>query len=101
MYTNHAYHRNRRLSFIENVIGVGECLEKFNVDKRHVDGPEIHIVTTTGIIAIYNAYTKRFITALIARPGQIERYYRAEHRNAPGWLIRIAMEHQRKRWNYL
>lgn len=99
MYTNHAYQRCHRLDFIESVIGIGNPVRKFYIDRGHKDGPEIHIVTTTGIIAIFNAITSRFITALIARPGQIQRYYDAEHIVCPKYLLDLALEHQKAGFN--
>lgn len=44
------------------------------VDKGHNNGEEIHVIYNNGIIKIYNACTHKFITVLIARIPQIERY---------------------------
>ena len=44
------------------------------VDKGHDNGNEVHIIYNNGIIKIYNANTHKFITVLIARIPQIERY---------------------------
>ena len=75
--------RSSREKFIHDVIGYGNVIEKFYWDRGHKDGPEIHCVTDTGIIIIYNTITNRLITTLIARPAQINRYYEKEGRVAP------------------
>lgn len=72
-YTND---RKRREAIIKNVIGEGKEVETFTVDRGHKNGPELHTITTTGIIIIRNARTKKIITKLIARPAQIKRYFK-------------------------
>ena len=44
------------------------------VDKGHDNGEEIHIIYNNGVVKIYNARTHKFITILIARIPQLERY---------------------------
>ena len=78
-------------------IGMGQVIKSVVVDKGHINGPEIHEVTSTGIVVIYNQRTRKMITKLIARPAQIERYY--EEGKAPEYLIKIAFEHQTKKYN--
>ena len=75
-----------------NMIGEGQIIKRVIVDKGHVNGPEIHEISTTGIITVKNLRTKKLVTKLIARPGQIKRYW--TDGNAPAELIRIAREHQ-------
>lgn len=85
-------------------IGLGKVLDSFNVDKGHRNGPEIHVVTSTGIIVIYNARTKVMVTRLIARPRQIERLYMDKYNsisNIPQSVIELARYHQRMGWNWL
>ena len=48
---------------------------------------------------IENEKTKRMITKLIARPGQITRYY--EQGKAPKELIKLAREHEAMSYNYI
>ena len=52
-------------------IGVGHVVDDFVINRGHKDGPEIHILTSTGIIVIKNYYTHKIVTKLIARPQQI------------------------------
>lgn len=66
-------------------IGYGKAVARFVVDRGHVNGPEVHEITDTGIINIYNQLTKKLITKLIARPGQIRRYFKGG--NAPQELV--------------
>ena len=44
------------------------------VNKGHKNGNEIHMVYNNGVVKVYNERTRRFITVLIARVPQIERY---------------------------
>ena len=74
--TSHALNRSKRLQIAERLI-IEECAKVVKiavVDKGHKNGNEIHIVYNNGIVKIYNANTRRFITVLIARVPQIERY---------------------------
>lgn len=74
-------------------IGLGKVVESFAVDKGHKDGSEIHIVTSTGLIVVFNRNSHKMVTILIARPNQISRYYDMVGRKAPEWLLNIAYEH--------
>lgn len=70
-YTNDRAKREE----IINKIGQGQEVYTFIIDRGHRNGAEIHAITTTGIINIYNQRTKKLVTKLIARPGQIKRYF--------------------------
>ena len=78
-------------------IGIGHKVAEFTVDRGHKDGAEIHVITSTAIIVIFNYRTHKLVTKLIARPNQIKRYYKDG--NAPAELIEIARDHQRKGYN--
>lgn len=80
-------------------IGMGEVIKSVTVDKGHANGPELHELSTTGIITIYNARTHKLVTKLIARPGQVRRYFEAGEA-IPAWLLNIARDHQRLALNY-
>lgn len=79
-------------------IGNGNVIKEAVVDKGHKNGPEIHKVSDTGIITIYNQRTGKMITKLIARPGQIRRYF--ENETIPAGLIELARQHQKMHLNY-
>ena len=79
-------------------IGYGTPVASFIVDRGHKNGPEIHEITSTGIINIYNERTKKLVTKLIARPGQIKRYF--ENGNAPQYLINKAKYNVALGYNY-
>ena len=79
-------------------IGYSNIVKSVIVDRGHKNGPEIHTISTTGIITIYNQHTKKMITRLIARPAQISRYYK-ENEHAPDELIEIAYEHMKLGYN--
>ena len=80
-----------------NEIGKGEVVATFVVDKGHPKGPELHEVTSTGIIVVYNYRTKKLVTKMIARPAQLARYFGKG--NVPKNIWKIAQEHQRKGYN--
>lgn len=73
-------------------IGYGQIIKTVEVDRGHRNGPEIHKISNTGIITVYNKKTGKMITKLIARPAQIRRYY--ENEPVPQNLLRLAREHQ-------
>lgn len=74
--TSHALKRSKRLQVAERLIieESAKVLKIAVVNKGHENGNEIHIVYNNGIVKIYNANSRRFITVLIARVPQIERY---------------------------
>ena len=74
--TSHALNRSHRLQIAERLI-IEECAKVVKiavVNKGHKNGNEIHLVYNNGVVKVYNARTRKFITVLIARVPQIERY---------------------------
>lgn len=94
--TSEHYNQDRdwREYLISTVIGEGNLVDSFVVDKGHRNGPEIHSVTDTGIIIIYNKKSGKMVTKLIARPGQVIRYYKNEGKEIPWEIVKIAKRHQ-------
>lgn len=78
-------------------IGMGRVVKEVTIDRGHKNGPEIHKITSTGLIVIYNKRTNIMITILIARPNQIKRYYAEDE--APQKIINLAFEHMRAGYN--
>lgn len=75
-YTSHVVNRSRRLQVAERLI-IEESAKVIRiavVNKGHANGEEIHVIFNNGIIKVYNARTHKFITVLIARVPQVERY---------------------------
>lgn len=73
--------------------------EMFIVDRNHIDGKEVHVIKTNGIIEIYNLKKlvtgkNSRITRLIARPSQTKRYYKWVNCIPPSYLININRENQ-------
>lgn len=93
--------RKERERVINDVIGIGRNVKSFYQDKGHENGPEDHIVTSTGIIKIYNHASRVLVTMLIARPGQIRKYWEGIGQNTPKYLMDIALEHQKRGYNLL
>lgn len=88
-----------RREIIEKYIGWGNDVFSAEVDKGHKNGTEIHVVTDTGIIKIYNTRTKKHVTDLIGRPAQIKRVYHAKNQYAPRWLLNVANENVNRGFN--
>ena len=74
--TLHAVNRSKRLQVAERLIieESAKVLKIAVVDKGHANGNEIHIIYNNGVVKVYNERTRKFITVLIARVPQIERY---------------------------
>ena len=74
--TSHVVKRSKRLQVAEQLIFEehARVLKIAVVDKGHANGDEIHIIYNNGIVKVYNERTRKFITVLIARVPQIERY---------------------------
>jgi len=80
-------------------IGDGRIIKEMIVDNHHPAGAELHTLSDTGIITIFNARTHKMVTKLIARPGQVRRYFNTNE-TIPQNLINLAMEHQKMAFNY-
>ena len=74
--TSHGVTRSKRLQIAERLIleESAKVVKIAIVNKGHANGNEIHIVYNNGVVKIYNANSRKFITVLIARVPQIERY---------------------------
>ena len=94
---HYANDRQSREKLIEE-IGYGTIVKTVVVDRGHRNGPEIHSISSTGIIIIRNQRTNKLITKLIARPGQIIRYYESKEQT-PNELIEIAYIHLKMGYN--
>ena len=81
-------------------IGAGHTIKAVEIDRHHKNGPEIHEISDTGIITIFNKTTHKMITQLIARPAQIRRYF-TENEIIPKNVLKLARQHQELGLNYL
>ena len=74
--TSHAVNRSKRLQIAERLIieESAKVVKIAIVNKGHKNGNEIHLVYNNGVVKVYNENTRKFITVLIARVPQIERY---------------------------
>ena len=74
--TSHAVNRSKRLQIAERLIieESAKVVKIAVVNKGHKNGQEIHVVYNNGVVKVYNEHTRKFITVLIARAPQIERY---------------------------
>lgn len=74
--TSHVASRSKRLQIAERLIiqESAKVVKIAIVNKDHKNGDEIHVIFNNGVVKVYNARTHKFITVLIARVPQIERY---------------------------
>ena len=74
--TSHAVNRSKRLQIAERLIyeESAKVVKIAVVNKGHANGEEVHVVYNNGVVKVYNEHTRKFITVLIARVPQIERY---------------------------
>lgn len=91
---HYRYERNKREDVIFAMGGEGKVVASFHVDRNHADGPEVHKITSKAIIIVYNEYTGKMVTKLIARPGQIKRYYLERGLVPPEDLVLLAKQHE-------
>ncbi len=87
--------RQERENLIQT-IGNGNVVKRVVIDRGHRNGAEIHEITDNAIINIYNQRTGKLITKLIARPGQIRRYWDGR---VPNEIYKKAVEHEKKGYN--
>ena len=74
--TSHAVNRSKRLQIAERLIyeESAKVVKIAVINKGHKNGNEIHLVYNNGVVKVYNENTRKFITVLIVRVPQIERY---------------------------
>lgn len=68
-------HYTNRCERVRNMNYNIKLVNAFVVDKHHENGLEIHAIHDDGTIKIFNYRTKKLITVLFGRVGQIVRYY--------------------------
>ena len=68
-------HYTNRCERVRNMNYNIKLVNAFVVDKHHEKGLEIHAIYDDGTIKIFNYRTKKLITVLFGRVGQIVRYY--------------------------
>lgn len=78
-------------------IGTGTVIKEVVVDRGHRNGPEVHKITDTALILVYNQRTGILVTKLIARPAQILRYYK-EDEPKPEKVIKLARVHAKNKY---
>lgn len=94
--SNH-YQNDRKIRemLIKNVIGYGKPIAQVTIDRGHVNGAEIHVLSDTGIITVYNARTKVLVTRMIGKPTQIQNRFK----DVPVQVLKFAREHQKLGYN--
>ena len=97
-YRSNRYEREK---FIDEHFKNDYVVDEFVVDKGHPKGAERHCITNNGIIIVYNLRSGKLVTKLIARAGQIKRYYYNSGREPPYYLIELAREHESLGYNNL
>jgi hypothetical protein len=72
--TSHSNNTYKRYSVYKELLST-VFLDKFIVDKGHINGKEIHCINEYGLVYIYNLHSLRLITIISPRPRQVKRYY--------------------------
>ena len=93
-YSNDRVNRER----IINAIGEGHHIASVNIDRGDPRGPELHVLTDTGIILIYNANSHILITKLIARPSQMKKFFAGGR--VPNRLWNLGNAHVANEYNF-
>jgi signal transduction histidine kinase len=89
--------RTERERFIEENIGYGDEIYSFEYDYN--GAKQIHKITDTGLINVYDRDGGKLITRLVARPQQIKRLFNQHGEQAPRDLVRLADYHARNNFN--
>lgn len=88
--------RKAREEIIEK-IGYGKPVKMIEVDDGHKNGAVEQTLTTTGIVIVRNKRTRKIVTKLIARPGQLKRFF---ENDIPEYLVALARDHQKMGYNF-
>lgn len=94
--------RKTRHENIVSHIGDGTYVTTFLCDTSHPNGNELHSIFDNGIILVQNEKTQKIVTELIARPGQIRRYWSLGNRDFPAkynYIVDKCREHEIKGYN--
>ena len=86
------YARHGRTTRSAETVGFGHVVRQCLVDTGHSAGCEVHVLTSTGIVLVFNARSGKLVTVLVARPGQVARYYEPFGEDVPDWLMNRAYE---------
>lgn len=96
-YKNKRYKREKFIS--KHLYGDGNVIDSFIVDRNHPMGKEVHCVTDTGLIIVYNATSQKLVTKLIARPQQLKNLYQSVNKKVPKYLLDLAYWHNTLHYN--
>jgi len=98
MNSKHYTRDRQQREAIINQIGTGNVIKEVVIDRGHRNGPEVHKITDTALILVYNQRTGILVTKLIARPAQILRYY-SDDELKPRAVVKLARKHVEMGWN--
>lgn len=96
--TEHYINRGERAKHMNYNI---KLVNAFVVAKHHENGLEIHAIYDDGTIKIFNYRTKKLITVLFGRVGQIVRYYQELGIPVPYAVLCKADENEKQGRNHL
>lgn len=98
--TLHLEERDSRKDIYEE-LSEDHIYAAFLVDKQHVNGLEVHVMYSSGKIKFYNEKSKKLISLIAARPGQIRRYFHKHLWNSPEIkkLTKTAYDNSQKNLN--
>lgn len=99
-----SYERKVRRELILAKLGRGIEVASFVVDKGHINGFERHIIYSNGVILVVNENTKKVVTIMVARIGNVVRYWKGLGQRIPRdleYLISVARTNEIRGYNYL
>ena len=85
--------RFERLTKVFENIFFDEIDQVFLVDKNHINGKELHVVTKNAVLLIFNAKSMKLITVFRPRMKQVERLYKKSKLDVPMEIIRKTIDY--------
>lgn len=99
--TKHLKERDKRISLYDDYKLLSDnFISCFKVDKKHIDGLELHAINENGLIYIYNFKSRKLITILHARAKQLKRYYEALGLEIPHDVYAVIKEVEKRNTLY-
>ena len=93
--TEHMKHRLYRINFNNEYLNNKNIYKSYLVNTNHKNGKEIHIILKNATILILNNKTKKLITILNARKGQLIRY----DKKTPNFMLKLAHRNEVEKRN--
>lgn len=87
--------RKNRREKIKRLVGVGNVITSFIIDKNHDKGFTRDYILDNGVVIVVNERTRKIVTEFIARPAQIARYWNHNVPQEYQYIINISKKWQK------